>query len=305
MIKSTFENSENNSNNEHSESAESNNVTSWQPYNEAIHLARKVRRNIHSNFYYLKNKLNLTGFKRKTQIDSLLKKCKSKAFRTIHEALKNCLKIKLLRLPQPFITNIKIDINKSSLNKSILDIYAEHGIIPSFEEFENKGFIIEGKSHLFKDFLSLTFREVFEKYLDSQQYIKDYKHISKREGEGFALLFNYISKIYITYYDKSRGNKHQKLRKNCKPLVTDSKLEHNANNCTMMIFKDKNEDEGHHLNLFQINRTTRSEINHQTSKIQGIGKKKKVKVNIILKKNIFEIKKQPKANNILKIKNCN
>jgi hypothetical protein len=166
-------------------------------------------KSIHSSFVYLKKELKLEKFKRKTQIDSLLKKCKSKAFRTIHEALKNCLKVKLPRLPQPFITNIKIDFNKTYLEKTIYDIYKEYSIIPSVEDYLEKGFILDDKLPVFKNFLSLTFKEVFESYITSKQYIKDYHHIKKREGEGFAILFNFISKIFVQYYMKSKGNKHK------------------------------------------------------------------------------------------------
>jgi hypothetical protein len=167
----------------------------------------KRRRTLHSTFLLLKKKLNLEHFMRKTQIDSLLKKCKSKAFKTIHEALKKCLTIKLPRLPQNFITNIKIDFNKIYLEKTILDIYQEHKIISSVDDFVQKKYLIDDKVGVFRDFLSLTFRNVFEYYINSKQYVKDYYHIEKREGEKFAILFNYISKVFIQYYIKSKGNR--------------------------------------------------------------------------------------------------
>jgi hypothetical protein len=173
--------------------------------------SQKRRRNIHSTFLLLKKKLNLEQFMRKTQIDSLLKKCKSKAFKTIHEALKKCLNIKLPRLPQNFITNIKIDFNKVYLDKTIYDIYREFKIIPSVEEFLSKKYLIDDKVQIFRDFLNLTFKNVFEYYVNSKQYVKDYYHIMNREGEKFAILFNYISKVFIQYYTKSKGNK-PKLR---------------------------------------------------------------------------------------------
>jgi len=167
----------------------------------------KKRRSLHSTFLLLKKKLNLEQFMRKTQIDSLLKKCKSKAFKTIHEALKKCLNIKLPRLPQYFITNIKIDFNKIYLEKTIYDIYREYKIIPSVEEFISKKYLIDDKIPIFVDFLNLTFKNVFEYYVNSKQYVKDYYHIMNREGEKFAILFNYISKVFIQYYTKSKGNK--------------------------------------------------------------------------------------------------
>ena len=172
----------------------------------------KRRRTLHSTFLLLKKKLDLEQFMRKTQIDSLLKKCKSKAFKTIHEALKKCLNIKLPRLPQNFITNIKIDFNKVYLEKTILEIYREHKIIPSVDEFVAKKYLIDDKIGVFKDFLALTFRNVFEYYVNSKQYVKDYYHIQQREGEKFAILFNYISKVFIQYYTKSKGNRPKKVK---------------------------------------------------------------------------------------------
>jgi hypothetical protein len=172
----------------------------------------KRRRVIHANFNILKKTLKLENFMRKTQMDSLLKKCKSKVFKTIHEALKKCLTIKLPRLPQKFITNIKIDFNKIYLEKTILEIYSEHNIIPSVEDFQNKQYLILDKIDVFRDFLALTFKDVYEFYLNSKQYIKDYYNIAQREGENFAVLFNYISTIFIQYYIKSKGNQPKTLK---------------------------------------------------------------------------------------------
>ena len=181
----------------------------------------KKRKSIHSSFLFLKKELKIEKFKRKTQIDSLLKKCKSKAFLTIHEALKNCLKIKLTRLPQQFITNIKIEFNKCYLDKTIYEIYNEYEIIPSIDEFIEKDYILEEKKTIFQNFLSLTFKNVFESYISSKQYIKDYHHIVNREGEPFAILFNFISKIFIQYYTKSKGNRN-KVKKEIKDINFDN-----------------------------------------------------------------------------------
>lgn len=121
-------------------------------------------------------------------------------------------KCELGRLPQNFITNIKIDFNKVYLEKSIYEIYKEYKIIPSIEYFIEKNYLLPDKVNLFKDFLNLTFRDVFEYYINSKQYVKDYYHIHQREGEKFAILFNYISKIFIQYYSKSKGNRPKKIK---------------------------------------------------------------------------------------------
>ena len=168
---------------------------------------KKNRKGIHAKFIFLKRKLNLQHFMRKTQIDSLLKKCKSKAYKNIHEALKKCLKIKLPRLPQTFITNIKIEFNKNYLNKTVLEIYREFNIINSYQELLEKNSIIENRKKVFEDFLNLTFKNVYEHYINSYQFKKDYLLVCEREGQKFAILFSYISQIFIKYYQKSTGNK--------------------------------------------------------------------------------------------------
>ena len=61
-----------------------------------------------SCFHSLKRELDIKDC-RKTHIDSLLKKVKSKCLKAIHEVLKSCVNLIVGRLPQLFITNIKID----------------------------------------------------------------------------------------------------------------------------------------------------------------------------------------------------
>jgi hypothetical protein len=237
----------------------------------------KRRKNLHSNFLLLKKKLNLDQFMRKTQIDSLLKKCKSKAFKTIHEALKKCLNIKLPRLPQGFITNIKIDFNKIYLDKTIYDIYNEYNIITTVEDFIEKNYLLEDKVNLFKDFISLTFRNVFEYYINSKQYIKDYYHIHQREGEKFAILFNYISKVFIQYYTKSKGNKPKKIKH------FENGLQNNSNSLN---------------NLPQILKRRKPEIKRRSLKLRKIFiMRRKVKV--------CEVKHSRPIFNIQKVSNKN
>ena len=66
----------------------------------------------HLNFLEFKKVLNFKRSQRKTKIDSILKKCKSKFFRAVQEAIKKLTNDSNLinRLPQSFITNINIDV---------------------------------------------------------------------------------------------------------------------------------------------------------------------------------------------------
>ena len=160
------------------------------------------------SFNDLKNSMTLDKFCRKSQIDSLLKKVKSKVMRAIQQAIKICLKIKIGRLPQDFITNIKIDINKKYLSKTILEIYQEFGILRDFENIiQNNSLIKQEKKELFKELVYLKFGDVFKFYRESKIFENDLQNVKNREGEEFANLFKYISDIYVDYYTFSKGNK--------------------------------------------------------------------------------------------------
>ena len=198
--------------NSHNETENSNNTQS-ELSNLTIEKKGKKRKKIHKNFLLLKKNLHLDNFMRKTQIDSLLKKCKSKLFKNIHESINLCLKKKLPRLPQSFITNIKIDFNKFYLCQSIISIYIKNKIFQSFEELIQKDYIIKEKEESLKIFFNIQLQEVFEYYLNSKKYLNDYLKILEREGENFATLFHFISHIFLNYYLKGKGNK-PKINKN-------------------------------------------------------------------------------------------
>jgi hypothetical protein len=192
------------------------------------------RSTFHSKFLTLKEKLKLFSFTRKTQIDSLLKKCKSKTFKTIREALKRCLLLKFDRLPQSFITNIKIEFNKKYLDLTILEIYQEFGIFTSINDFVERGLVRENKLGLLKEFLNLTLREVFVAYNSSKQYAKDLFNIREKEGEKFGILYKFISKIFVDYYKYSKGNKQRKIERRIRFLKVINQNESNEN---LKIFK--------------------------------------------------------------------
>ena len=196
----------------HNETENSNNTQS-ELSNSITEKKGKKRKIIHKNFLLLKKSLHLDNFMRKTQIDSLLKKCKSKLFKNIHESINLCLKKKLPRLPQSFITNIKIDFNKFYLCQSIISIYIKNQIFESFDELIQKDYIIKEKEESLKIFFNITLQEVFEYYLNSKKYLDDYLRILEREGENFAILFDFISHIFLNYYLKGKGNK-PKIKQN-------------------------------------------------------------------------------------------
>lgn len=174
-------------------------------------VVKSKRTSIHNHFIKLKTELNLNKHLRKTQIDSLLKKCKSKLFKSIHNSINKCIHNGLTRLPQQFITNIKIEINKYYLQQSILTIYADNKVFTSISELN----VVNGMEKYLKTFLNMKLIEVFEYYIHSKQYLHDYNRIYKREGEKFAMLFHFIAHVFVDYYTLSKGNRPKRRRKQC------------------------------------------------------------------------------------------
>lgn len=168
--------------------------------------SKRLTKTFHKQFQELKTQLNVQNT-RKTHIDSLLKKIKSKCLKAIHEVLKNCLNLLVGRLPQNFITNIKIDFNKHYLDKTIGDIYFDFKLLPSFNEIYEKNLIRKGKNALFNDIYNMQFKEVYNTYLESNLFVKDFEKIKGRDGEEIALLYEYVAKNMCEYYLLSKGNK--------------------------------------------------------------------------------------------------
>ena len=167
----------------------------------------------HSNFLEFKKVLNFkkSSF-RKTKIDSILKKCKSKFFRTVQEAIKKLTNnsIKINRLPQTFITNINIDYNKEYMNKSLFRIYYDLNIVKTENDFYMEAPALWEQTTL-KNLINMTYSEAFTYYVTSQRFKEDCEGIREKEGEKFEILFKYVSKIFIHYYSLSKGNKPKKI----------------------------------------------------------------------------------------------
>lgn len=174
----------------------------------------KIRNSFHSEFILFRKALQLKRIFRKTKIDSLLKKCKSKVFRTIQEAINLLSNInnKDIRLPQSFITNINIEENKRWLNTSLLEIYQEFQIMTDFDEWTKLHYVQPQASIYLKILMELTYKEAFEAYLKSSRYISDYNYIKQREGEKYAILYDYVSKVFINYFLYGKGNRKKNLK---------------------------------------------------------------------------------------------
>lgn len=165
-------------------------------------------------FVNLRNSFNMQNITRKCQFDSMLKKVKAKLFKIVHHSLQRCYldKYKLVRLPQAFITNIKIEFNKHYLSKSVLDIYKEFNIFRSVEDIINEGLIKVEKKEVFKMFVTLSLEEVYEYYISSKRYKSDKDMVIIKEGAEFATLFQFIAENIINYYKNNNGNKPKRKK---------------------------------------------------------------------------------------------
>ena len=165
----------------------------------------------HSNFMDFKTVLNFHRPLRKTKIDSILKKCKSKFFRAVQDSIKKITNdlTQINKLPQSFITNINIDYNKNYMNKTIFEIYKSLNLVNQEKEF----FIGISQDNIpkLKLLLNYTYSQLFNVYTESQRFKEDCEVIREKEGEKFEILYKYVSKIYIRYYSLSKGNRPKKI----------------------------------------------------------------------------------------------
>lgn len=164
---------------------------------------------LHSLFHSLKRELKIKDC-RKTHIDSLLKKVKAKCLKAIHEVLKSCVNLIVGRLPQLFITNIKIDYNKCYLNKTVGDIYQEFKLLPSYDDIKEKHLIRKDKDNLLKEILNNQLKDVYKIYLESELFQKDFDKIKQKDGEKMLTLYNFVARNMSQYFLLSKGNKNTK-----------------------------------------------------------------------------------------------
>ena len=165
---------------------------------------------LYSTFRYLKVKYQLKN-KRKNRIDCLVKKVKTKFLKAIHETIKYCVNLYVHRLPQYFISNIKIEYNKVYFNKTLEQIYTEFKIVPSVKELIEKKLIKKGKQHFLELLMSNYLKDVYNYYLTSELY-KYYRMCIKiKEGENIAKLYDYIAQNICHYFLYNKGNKKKLL----------------------------------------------------------------------------------------------
>jgi hypothetical protein len=167
-------------------------------------------------FMKLRESLELKKVSRKCQFDSLLKKVKAKFFKTIFIALKKCLvdSNQIRRLPQSFVTNIKIDFNKDCLERSLISIYNKFGMFTDLDMIIEKQIIKKDKKDDFISLLKMQLKDLFDIYLNSEQFINEKEKMADREGRKLSELFEFIARNIVKYYLTSKGNKSKKCKMN-------------------------------------------------------------------------------------------
>ena len=168
-------------------------------------IPEEEKKSFHTIFTYIRKKLQLK-LARKNNIDSLLKKCKGKFCKAVFESIKLCLNLKVQRLPQEFITNITIEYNQNFLHKKIIDIYNEFNLLPSLDEIINKNLCRKGKIEIFKEIANSDFSSVYDNYITSDRFKRDYENLIKEEGKRKSLLYEFVAKNFCVYYFFGEGH---------------------------------------------------------------------------------------------------
>ena len=162
---------------------------------------------LYSTFKYLKEKYNINN-SRKNRLDCIVKKVKTKYLNAIHEAIKYCVNLKIGKLPQNFITNVKIEYNKFYFNKTVEQICREFNLLPSLNELINKNLIKIGKKELLINLMNNSLKNIYQYYLISDLYKYHRMCIIKKEGENPGRLYDYVAQNMCIYFIYNKGNKN-------------------------------------------------------------------------------------------------
>ena len=193
-----------------------------------------------SIFSYIKKKYQIK-YSRKSQIDSLLKKCKGKFFKTIHEVMNKSLNIVVKRLPQFFITNITIEYNRKYLEKNIIQIYQEFNNFPDYKTLIEKNIIKSNKEQLFKEFCSYSLFNLYDIYCESKRFHKEINDIKIQDGKRIGLLYEFVSLNFSAYYKYSKPHISKSKKKKKKKDFNENATEND--NKDKLEFEDSNNKE--------------------------------------------------------------
>ena len=217
-------------------------------------------------FTFLRKSLHIK-YIRKSHIDNILKKCKGKFYKAIYNCLQQCVKIKIKKLPQAFITNISIDYNKQFLEFTINNLYDYFNLMPfPMEIFLNNNYCIKGKESYFKYILLSRIDYLYSIYIQSNRYKKEIKLLKKKEGIKMAFLYQFVSENFLSYYYYSKP--HIKKQKNIETnnnnsenisFINNNILENNNNN-------NENENINMNINITKDNQPKQNKLFFRTEK---------------------------------------
>ena len=208
-------------------------------------IPKDLQNNFQGIFSYIKKKFQIK-FSRKSHIDSLLKKCKGKFFKTIHEIMNSSLNIIVKRLPQKFITNITIEYNQKYLNKNIIQVYQEFNLLPDYDTLKEKGFIKTNNKQLFEELCSCNLVSLYNIYLQSQKYFNAIDEVKTHDGRRIGLLYQFVSKNFCNYFENNKPH-----------MIKNKEKIKNNTNITNSIRNKKNSNENNN-NDNNTNNSTKS-----------------------------------------------
>ena len=201
-------------------------------------IPKELENNFQGIFSYIKKKYQIK-FSRKSHIDSLLKKCKGKFFKTVHEIMNLSLNMIVKRLPQKFITNIKIEYNQKYLKKNIIEVYQEFNLLPDYLTLVENGLIKNELKELFSKFCSYKLSYLYSIYIESQRYKKEIINVKNHDGTRIGLLYQFVSKNFCTYFE---NNKPHIAKIKEESHNNDNNIENIKNNIKIIVNgKDKSE----------------------------------------------------------------
>lgn len=166
-----------------------------------MHYFRKKREHLFKKLCLFKKKLQIK-LTRKSNIDSILKKCKGKFCKAINDCLKKCTnEKKVFKIPHTFISNISIEKNKNIFAKSLIELYQEFNLPPkNIDEFINEGKCTKGKENYFRYLLVTNISELYNLYTQSKRYKREVDIIKNNSGIKMMLLYKFVSENFINYY---------------------------------------------------------------------------------------------------------
>ena len=169
------------------------------------------------SFSYLRQKLQIK-LSRKIFIDSFLKKCNSQFFRAIHECLQKCSGNGFVKkIPQTFITNITIKINKYFLNQTLFDLYKSYYNFPeNVELFIKEGNCMKGKEHLLSYLYNCKISKLYSMFIKSKRYKIILKNIKNNLGVKMTILYQFVAENFLNYYyyTKAHSSRKRLIKKN-------------------------------------------------------------------------------------------